>query len=89
MDRCRSAALIALAGLALAGCGSGAPSGARSDHRLVVLGIDGLDPGLLEDFIAEGRPPDFAAPAQRGGFLPPGPHTPPPSPRMPKNAPSK
>jgi len=80
MDRCRSAALIALAGLALAGCGSGAPSGARSDHRLVVLGIDGLDPGLLEDFIAEGRLPHFAALAQRGGFLPLGTSTPPQSP---------
>jgi predicted AlkP superfamily phosphohydrolase/phosphomutase len=61
-------------------CGTGVPAGVRADHRLVVLGIDGMDPGLLRQFIDEGRMPHFAELARRGAFLPLGTSTPPQSP---------
>jgi predicted AlkP superfamily phosphohydrolase/phosphomutase len=53
--------------------GAGAPrAGAEPREparRLVVLGIDGLDPGLLGRFMQEGALPAFAALAERGGFM--------------------
>ena len=58
-----SALLAALAATALLG-GTRANAPAR---RLVVLGIDGLDPQLLERFIGEGAMPAFAALSERGG----------------------
>jgi predicted AlkP superfamily phosphohydrolase/phosphomutase len=39
-------------------------------HKLIVLGIDGMDPLLLQRFIATGEMPHFAALAERGSFLP-------------------
>lgn len=39
-----------------------------TDKRMVVLGFDGLDPDLLERWIADGRMPTFAALAARGGL---------------------
>ena len=71
---------VALASLGLCACGDGAPAGVRADHRLVVLGIDGMDPGLLQRFMDEGAMPHFAELARRGGFLPLGTSTPPQSP---------
>ncbi len=38
--------------------------------RLVVLGLDGFDPGLAQRFAAEGRMPNFAKLAQKGCFHP-------------------
>ena len=32
----------------------------RGDHKLIILGIDGMDPQLLERFMAEGKMPNFA-----------------------------
>ena len=41
----------------------------RSDlRRLIVLGFDGLDPHLVEQWIAEGRLPNLAALARQGSF---------------------
>ena len=37
---------------------------------MIVLGIDGMDHGMLEAFIAEGRLPNFARLAQDGDFSP-------------------
>lgn len=37
--------------------------------KLIILGIDGMDPQLLRQFMDEGRMPNFAALAARGGFL--------------------
>jgi len=37
-------------------------------RRMVVLGLDGLDPGLLERWMAEGHLPAFAELARRGSF---------------------
>lgn len=39
-------------------------------HKLIVLGIDGMDPVLLRQFIAKGEMPHFAALAAKGSFLP-------------------
>ncbi|MDB5341207.1 MAG: type phosphodiesterase/nucleotide pyrophosphatase [Planctomycetaceae bacterium] len=51
----QSAGILALA----AGCGRGAaPKGAGSLEQMIVLGIDGMDPTLLEQFIAAGRMPN-------------------------------
>ncbi len=41
---------------------------ARADTSVVVIGIDGMDPGLLSKFIAEGRMPHFARLATEGSF---------------------
>lgn len=38
--------------------------------KLIILGIDGMDPQLLRQFMAEGKMPSFAALAARGSFLP-------------------
>ena len=38
------------------------------DKRLVILGFDGMDPDLLERWIAAGRMPTFAALADKGGL---------------------
>ena len=53
---------------------------ASADRRMVVLGIDGLDPELLQQFIDEGILPNFAALAQPGHFAKLGTTTPPQSP---------
>jgi predicted AlkP superfamily phosphohydrolase/phosphomutase len=39
-------------------------------HKLIVLGIDGMDPVLLHRFIAQGEMPHFARLAAEGSFLP-------------------
>lgn len=49
-------AWLLFAFLALAACRPGAPPG-----RVIVLGIDGLDPDAIDLLIAEGRLPHFAA----------------------------
>jgi len=49
-------------------------------HKLIVLGIDGLDPLLLRQFMATGEMPYFAALAAQGSFLPLQTSTPPQSP---------
>ncbi len=38
--------------------------------KLIILGIDGMDPQLLQQFVDEGKMPNFAALAARGSFLP-------------------
>ena len=59
------AALLALS-CAAGSCGAGDAGG----KRVIVLGIDGLDHGLVEQFIAEGRLPNFARLARDGAFAP-------------------
>ena len=56
--------LLALA-LGATGCG-----GAGSGKKVIVLGIDGMDYGMLEAFIAEGRLPNFARLARDGDVSP-------------------
>jgi predicted AlkP superfamily phosphohydrolase/phosphomutase len=40
----------------------------RGGERLIILGIDGMDPQLLEQFMREGKMPNFAKLAAQGDF---------------------
>jgi predicted AlkP superfamily phosphohydrolase/phosphomutase len=42
--------------------------GWHGDRKLIVLGIDGMDPGLLQKFMGEGKMPNFARLAAQGSF---------------------
>lgn len=53
---------------ALASCGSEEPG--HSDTRVVVFGVDGLDPEMLQERIARGMLPNFAKLAESGTFAP-------------------
>ena len=57
---------LVLAAALLVGCATEAPSAATTDRRVVILGFDGLDPKLLERFLAAGDLPNFAKLAARG-----------------------
>ncbi len=48
----------------------GNPYKNAQSKRVVILGLDGLDPGLATKFILEGRMPNFAKLAERGVFRP-------------------
>ena len=45
-----------------------ARGGAVGSRKMIILGIDGLDPDLLTKFMAEGEMPNFARLAQQGSF---------------------
>ena len=45
-----------------------ARDGAVGSRKLIILGIDGLDPDLLTKFMAEGKLPNFARLAEQGSF---------------------
>jgi len=51
----------------LPSCRSARPNW-RGDQRLIILGIDGMDPQLLHRFIAEGKMPNFAKLEAQGDF---------------------
>ncbi len=53
---------------------------ADTRKRVIVLGIDGMSPDLLEDYVARGRMPHFARLMQAGGFRRLGSSNPPQSP---------
>lgn len=57
------------ASLALA-AGGGCRRARRQPQRFLVLGIDGMDPTLLQRFLAEGRMPNCRRLIARGGFAP-------------------
>src|ERR1700687_3899430 len=40
----------------------------QGDQKVIILGIDGMDPQLLKKFMAEGTMPNFSALAQKGSF---------------------
>jgi predicted AlkP superfamily phosphohydrolase/phosphomutase len=40
----------------------------QGNHKLIILGIDGMDPDLLQRFISEGKMPNFAKLAAEGSF---------------------
>jgi predicted AlkP superfamily phosphohydrolase/phosphomutase len=61
---CFSLVLCAAAAVSLS-CQSGKW---RGDHKLIILGIDGMDPQLLKKFMAEGKMPNFSMLAQKGSF---------------------
>jgi len=45
-----------------------APAHSVSDQRLIILGIDGMDPQLLHQFMREGKMPNFAKLEAQGDF---------------------
>jgi predicted AlkP superfamily phosphohydrolase/phosphomutase len=62
---CASLLLVAVA--MLPSCRS-APAHWNSDQRLIILGIDGMDPKLLHRFMREGKMPNFAKLEAQGDF---------------------
>ena len=48
----------------------GCATEARDDKKVIIIGIDGMDPRLLEQFIAEDRMPNFERLAADGDFKP-------------------
>ena len=42
--------------------------GAAKSRKMIILGVDGLDPDLLTKFMGEGKMPNFARLAQQGSF---------------------
>ena len=74
--------LRASAALSLsAGCGR--PSGARKHGdvaRVIVLGVDGMDPVLMQRFMTEGRMPNCRRLIEQGSFSPLATSNPPQSP---------
>ncbi|HVN85436.1 MAG TPA: alkaline phosphatase family protein [Candidatus Binatia bacterium] len=72
---------LALALLAIATLGvSCSKSPQRVSHRVLVLGFDGIDPGLLDRFMAAGELPHFAQLAKTGHYVHLGTTVPPQSP---------
>jgi predicted AlkP superfamily phosphohydrolase/phosphomutase len=51
-----------------------------ADRKLIVLGIDGMDPQLLSGYIEEGLTPNLQRLAEQGGFMPLATSVPPQSP---------
>ena len=58
------------------------PAGAQSEsvRRMIVLGVDGMDPVMLRQFMRDGDMPNLKKLAESGGFMPLGTSTPPQSP---------
>jgi predicted AlkP superfamily phosphohydrolase/phosphomutase len=69
-----------LALLAALFCACGASAGARGPARMVILGVDGMDPKLLAQYMQEGVVPNLSRLASSGGFMPLQTSTPPQSP---------
>jgi predicted AlkP superfamily phosphohydrolase/phosphomutase len=59
-------------------CGIG--SAATPSKKVIVLGIDGMDPGILGRMMEEGKMPNFSKLAEQGSFMPLGTSIPPQSP---------
>lgn len=65
--RARQRAVLGLAAVTLLappGCGGGAPE----ERRVIVLGVDGLDPEILMEQVAAGACPSFARLMEQGSF---------------------
>jgi predicted AlkP superfamily phosphohydrolase/phosphomutase len=52
----------------------------NGEQKLIILGIDGMDPQLLKQFMAEGKMPNFSKLAEQGSFRTLGTSIPPQSP---------
>ena len=77
------AGVAASAALGLGGAARFAPKGygrARTTQKMIVLGLDGLDPVLTRRWIDEGRLPAFAKLLRQGDFRPLGTSLPPQTP---------
>jgi predicted AlkP superfamily phosphohydrolase/phosphomutase len=74
----RRGAWLGLA-LSLAAC-TGAREKPSYERGLIILGVDGMDPVLLQKYMEEGKTPNLKAMAERGSFGPLGTSNPPQSP---------
>jgi predicted AlkP superfamily phosphohydrolase/phosphomutase len=72
--------VVAWCAVGPAGCADDERRGRVPDHRVLVLGIDGMDPGLLRGLIEAGRMPNMSRLASAGTFLPLATSAPPQSP---------
>lgn len=63
-------ALLLWCALALGACGDDYGKRPQTDKELIILGIDGMDPALLQKYMDEGRVPNLKALAERGTFMP-------------------
>src|SRR4051794_22018801 len=63
-------AAVTAAGASLACSGSRPRAASPFSQKMVILGFDGMDPHLLERWMAEGKLPNISALAKRGGFYP-------------------
>jgi predicted AlkP superfamily phosphohydrolase/phosphomutase len=61
--------LVSVVVAILPSCRSARANSAKN-RRLIILGIDGMDPALLHRFIGEGKMPNFARLAAEGDFRP-------------------
>ncbi len=68
--RGRAVALAMVALLLLLVPAIGCGGGGSDEPRVIVLGIDGMDYGLTQRMISEGRLPNFARLSDMGGFTP-------------------
>ena len=81
-----SARALAIATCAAAAAAAGLPACAgeaprpESDRGLIVLGVDGMDPNLVERFVREGRMPNVARLIENNGMIRLGTSMPPQSP---------
>ena len=75
--RGRRAVLLLLLLVCVGACGERSQ---RRSRKLIVLGMDGMDWQLLQRYLREGRMPNLASLAKRGGMLPLATSTPPESP---------
>ena len=57
-----------------------AGAGAIAPARMVILGVDGMDPKLLAQYMRQGLVPNLSRLASTGGFMPLGTSIPPQSP---------
>lgn len=75
------ATLLVCGGLCLlAGCSWGSDAEDPADMKMLVLGMDGMDPILVERMMEAGELPNFVKLAKQGGFTPLGTAMPPESP---------
>jgi predicted AlkP superfamily phosphohydrolase/phosphomutase len=63
-------ASLTIAGVALFIACSGGSGPEKFKQKLVVLGFDGLDPDLVQQWVDKGRLPNFARVIQQGGVYP-------------------
>src|SRR3954469_6851502 len=60
--------VLSVAGAALLPSCRSARANSSNSRKMIILGIDGMDPDLLTRFMAEGKMPNFAKLAQQGSF---------------------
>jgi len=60
----------ALGAAGLGGCARGLRRGPAAARKALIMGFDGMDPGLLRRFLDQGHLPNLAKLARMGGFVP-------------------